>query len=745
MNNEPPRVIVSYAPAILVSIDGDPVMKPIPNTGFARVINTRVFIARAPGSWFLHVYDGWLVASVLEGPWTLAPSVPAGLDAAAQTLAKSGTVDLLQGPPDAKTKLSLAQGVPEIFVTQTPAELIVFNGQPNLQPITGTGLLWASNTAADVFVNTANNDYYILISGRWYRGPEMDGPWTYVAPDALPADFGKIPVGTPAAVVLASVAGTPQAQEAVIANSIPQTATVKIANGPTFTPAFDGAPLLKPIEGTPLQYVANSPAPIIQVSESSYFALQAGVWFASTTPSGPWIVATAVPPAIYAIPVTSSLHYVTYVRVYGSTPEVVYVGYTPGYLGTVVSADGTVVYGTGYYYSPWVGNYWYPPPVTWGVAAAPVYNPYVGVAFGFAMGAAIGAAAWTPYYGGAFYHPGYWGYPCCGSTSANVYRNWGTGASYGTRSWYADGSQVGTKAYGGYENYRTGTTGAYAGGRSYNYDTGVAKEGYARTFNTPGGVSGSVDRGQAYNTNTGQRYYASGATATGPGGSSVTRDATATAGPEGVARSSSTTAYDAKTGQTKTWSDGRPANDTYAGSDGNVYRSSESGWQQHTSSGWQSAAPATRRGPTRSSRPAAPARTASTAAAGVIVPAAGGVAAAGVAVIASAAVEAGVTASAEEATATASADSEDSAGAVSGVSRPQSIPLVVLTGLEPCSRAVSASWRSPSLPITSSSAASNAASNWCSCCGRKLPRRLCARPRQLLFFIRRSAPVCRIE
>jgi hypothetical protein len=107
----------------------------------------------------------------------------------------------------------------------------------------------------------------------------------------------------------------------------------------------------------------------------------------------------------------------------------------------------------------------------------------------------------------------------------------------------------------------------------------VAKEGYARTYNTPGGVSGTVDRGQAYNTTTGQRYYASGATATGPGGSSVTRDATATAGPEGVAHSSSTTAYDAKTGQTKTWSDGRPANDTYAGSDGNAYRNSASGWQ----------------------------------------------------------------------------------------------------------------------------------------------------------------------
>ena len=40
----------------------------------------------------------------------------------------------------------------------------------------------------------------------------------------------------------ADVAGTPQAQEAVIENSIPQTATVPLRNGPKFTPNFDGPP-----------------------------------------------------------------------------------------------------------------------------------------------------------------------------------------------------------------------------------------------------------------------------------------------------------------------------------------------------------------------------------------------------------------------------------------------------------------------------------------------------------------------
>jgi hypothetical protein len=84
---------------------------------------------------------------------------------------------------------------------------------------------------------------------------------------------------------------------------------------------------------------------------------------------------------IYTIPTSSPLHYVTYVRVYGSTPTVVYVGYTPGYYGTVMTTDGVVVYGTGYYYPPYVGAYWYPYPPTYG------FGVYMGA--GFFVGIAI--------------------------------------------------------------------------------------------------------------------------------------------------------------------------------------------------------------------------------------------------------------------------------------------------------------------------------------------------------------------
>jgi hypothetical protein len=138
---------------------------------------------------------------------------------------------------------------------------------------------------------------------------------------------------------------------------------------------------------------------VIQVNAKSYYALKDGVWFAAPAPSGPWIVATTVPAAIYTIPVNSPLHYVTYVQVYASTPQTVYVGYTPGYYGTVVAPSSVVVYGTGYVYPPvYVGTYWYPPPATYGYGAGFGWGAVTGFAFGAAT-AAIWGGAW-----GCCYH-----------------------------------------------------------------------------------------------------------------------------------------------------------------------------------------------------------------------------------------------------------------------------------------------------------------------------------------------------
>jgi hypothetical protein len=595
VKNDVPQVIVSYSPAILVPIDGAPVWKPVPDASrFQRVINTQALILKGGlgEQLYMHVYDGWVSAASIEGPWAQSNSQPFGMDAAARKLAKSGLVNMLDGGPNASPKPSLANGVPTIYVSQSPTELIVFKGQPDFVPISGTQLLWAANTVADVFVDTSNNNYYALMAGRWFRAASLTAPWSFVANDALPADFARIPPSARAGAVLPTVAGTPQAQEALISNSIPQTATVPLKNGPKFTPTFDGPPQYVPVAGTSLTYVTNSSVPVIRVDANAYFAVTAGVWFKAPQLTGPWTIATAVPNVIYGIPPSSPIYYVTYVRIYEATPTVVYVGYTPGYMGTVVSPYGTVVYGTGYAYSPWVGTVWYPPPYTYGVAAAPIYNPYAGFTFGFAVG--LATAAWMePYwgYGGAYYHPAYWGgaYGCCGVASANVYGHWGSATYSGTRSWYAGGGVAGTTAHGTYYNSRTGTSGSYSGGKQYNAWTGNATRGYDRTANGADGGSANVARGSNVNTYTGQRSTGSSVSAQGAGGSSYNRAGATTAGPQGDAHVGGGTSTNAATGKTNTWATASAGNNHYADVNGNVYHNDGSGWQQHSSSGWGSA------------------------------------------------------------------------------------------------------------------------------------------------------------
>jgi hypothetical protein len=137
--------------------------------------------------------------------------------------------------------------------------------------------------------------------------------------------------------------------------------------------------------------------------ENRFYLCEQAVWYVSATPKGPWEVATSIPKDIQAIPPEYPVYNVKYVYIYESTPEVVYVGYTPGYVWAY-PYYGTVVYGTGYYYPGWYGPvYYYPRPVTYGFHA--VYNPYTG-GWGFGVSVATPGFSFT-FWGAPSY--GWWG------------------------------------------------------------------------------------------------------------------------------------------------------------------------------------------------------------------------------------------------------------------------------------------------------------------------------------------------
>jgi hypothetical protein len=352
--------------------------------------------------------------------------------------------------------------------------------------------------------------------------------------------------------VLASVPGTSQAKEALVANDVPQTATVT-RNEAKLAVAYDGQPQFKSIEGTALAYAVNTPTPVIVVG-ANYYAVENGVWFVAASPAGPWVVADSVPTAIYTIPPSSPVHNVTYVKVYGSTPQVVYVGYTPGYYGAVVSSDNVVVYGTGWRYPAYVGSVWYGAAYTYGY----------GVAYGYAYG---------------------------GVAAANVYGQWGSVAYSGTRAAWANpytgnygkggvysgvNTATGTRYYGRggtNTNVYTGTTVTGGGGVAYNPYTGrigAGQAGVATNAYTGNAAAGA--RGVNYNPHTG--VISGGAV----GGTYNAATGQTSVGGRGFA-------YNTRTDTGVAVAN----NNVYAGRDGNVYRyNSSTGLQQHTSDGWSS-------------------------------------------------------------------------------------------------------------------------------------------------------------
>jgi hypothetical protein len=370
LRNDPPRIVYVQSPTILVPIDGEPVLREIAGSGLLRVVNTRALILQdqMTSRYFLYVAGYWLEATALEGPWTEAQVRPMALDEARQKALAEGSVDLLEDDE------SVSPRAPRVIVSTGPTELVQTDGPPQYAPIGRTDLLFVTNSPNRLFLDLRTQTHYVLLAGRWYRTSSLArGTWGYVPGADLPADFAMIPDDHPTGSIRAAVPGTAEAQESVIANSVPEIATVK-RSAARLEIAYDGLPEFRPIEGTTLEAAANAPVPVIRVDWRTYYALDNGVWFFSDSAEGPWTAATSVPSVIYTIPRSHPLHYVTYVRVYDATAEDVYVGYTPGYVGSYVTTETTVVYGTGWYYRPWVGTVWYAPPVTWGFGFSFYYS-----------------------------------------------------------------------------------------------------------------------------------------------------------------------------------------------------------------------------------------------------------------------------------------------------------------------------------------------------------------------------------
>jgi hypothetical protein len=525
---EPPAIFYSTSPALIVNLDGEPVWSPIEKNDLRFAVNTNwdLFEHRPSNTFFLRHGKSWLSAAAINGPWKAAGKLPASFS---QLPADTNWNEVKAALPGQALPTP-----PKVFVSSTPAEMILLQGAPNYLAVTGTQLLWVSNTEADVFRLGKEGAVYFLVSGRWFSSPGFTGPWTFATP-TLPEDFKKIPLSHKRSRVLASVPGTDAAAEAVLLAQIPQTARVdkKVVKAPEVQ--YQGEPQFQPIEKTTVSRAVNTDKDIIKVGDLYYMCFQ-GVWFMGRSPNGPWEVTGSVPGQIYEIPVSSPAYNVTNVTVVEDDDDAVVFATAAAYTGLMV-AWGCAVWGTGYYYPPYIGYggfypAYYPYYPTYGYHAS--YNPWTGT-YG------RGVAAYGPY-GGA-----------------------GVGARYNPRTGtYARGAAAygpyGARGYAEAYNPRTGAVGATRQGSGVYGSWGQTGVQRGNDWATTSRVTNRV-------TDTTTR-----ATQGSGGGEAVTRR-----GPQG-------TGGVARTG----------SGDVYAGRDGNVYKKQDGGgWQKYDNGNWNSVPEAT--------------------------------------------------------------------------------------------------------------------------------------------------------
>ncbi len=517
---DPPTIFFSKKPAILVNIDGDPIWSEVKGTDLKFAVNTNwdLFQHTPTSTFYLRRDSNWLKATDIKGPWGPVDQLP---DSFKKFPADDNWKDVREAVPGKKLSTS---NMPTVFVSTTPAEIILLKGEPAYEAVSGTKLEWVSNTESDVFRMGKTGLVYFLVAGRWFSAPDFTGPWIF-ATLTLPDDFKKIPLEHDRSRVLASVPGSDKAMEAVLLASVPQTARVNKKTLKAPDVQYDGgAPKFEPIEQTTVSRAVNTDKDIIKVGDLYYMCFQ-GVWFMAKGPDGPWEVTSTVPKEIYEIPVSSPSYNVTYVTVEDDNDEWVTFAAAAMYTGVAI-AWGCAVWGTGYYYPPYYyGGIYRPYYPTYGYGA--YYNPWTG-AYG------RGYAAYGPYGGAGYaarYNPATGAYSR-GAVAYGPYGARGVAEAYNPRT-------------GGYAQTRQGSN-VYGSWGSTSVQRGDQWATTSRVTNNRTGNTTRVTQGSG-------------------GGTSISRN---TPGPGGgfVGQSGS--------------------GDVYAGRDGNVYRNEGGGWQKYDNGGW---------------------------------------------------------------------------------------------------------------------------------------------------------------
>jgi hypothetical protein len=193
----PPAIVVATEPSELIVTDGAPEYTPIGDTGLLYVSNTDSDILRYIDSQQIYVLlsGRWYTASSLNGPWAFVPadSLPPDF---ADIDVESDMGHLLASVPgtDEAIDAVLDNSIPTTAAVSRDATLEVqYDGEPKFEPIDGTDMTFAVNTATPVI--KVGNRYYANDEAVWFVASAATGPWKVA--DAVPDDIQDIPPDSP--------------------------------------------------------------------------------------------------------------------------------------------------------------------------------------------------------------------------------------------------------------------------------------------------------------------------------------------------------------------------------------------------------------------------------------------------------------------------------------------------------------------------------------------------------------------
>lgn len=614
-NTAPPAIHFTKTPSILLFVNGESVLTPLGAGDISVVVNANwpTFRHNEDKHFYLLNRDTWFSAAKITGPWAAAKTLPVAFQRIPKAELQPAIRAAIPLKPSHKPQ-------PVVVVVSKPTELIVVDGAAKIVKVEhAEGLAYVANTESPLFVY--QQQWYFLTAGRWFSSADpAAGVWVYV--EELPSVFMLIPTDHPRATVRVSVPGASEANIAAMEAMLPIRNEVLITfQAPKVS--YAGTPKFVAIKKTKVARAVNTSYDVLKY-KGHYYLCYGGVWFRASAALGPWKVTADVPAAIYAIPPSSPSYQVTEVKVVGSTSTTVVYTYTQAYTSSIYIVAGVPVYGTGWYYPPYIyGPVYYPYYVSYGHGSW--YNSSTGT-YGSR------SVAYGPY-GGYSYTEGYnpntgrYGYietvwdndewASYGETN-----NPRTGVSTQTSRYYdADKNRMETErdiSRGNHSlttnrttNFNNGTSSVQretgrggssntqrqlndgtltsqgtltsAKGRTASYTGEQTWDGGTTTFTGSEGGTGTVNREHSDGSTTREGSFSNnGETVTSKttrNGSNTHSTASSTGGAHGASVSD---------GPGSRTSVGKSASgDLYAGHDGNVYKKADGGWSKYDGDSWQ--------------------------------------------------------------------------------------------------------------------------------------------------------------